>query len=201
MMIHDHPLAEQDRYFAAIIYPDQQSERIFSEGIIPLLDAAFNLHPEDLPRCYTQWSSLSRAYTECRLTMEVDNIPVTVTSRNMTISVSFYPVQHDRPVLVREGHGTYITSVNHFPSHLVEGEDDEDMIIEQAFAAILSSMASASTIRRTDPSIQEIGDPCDLNNYLPDSGATQHMTPRLMDLINMVEGQRLGVEVADGHII
>ncbi len=75
------------------------------------------------------------------------------------------------------------------------------MAIEQAFSAALTTSASASAIRRTDPSIQDVGNPCDLNNYLPDSGATQHMTPRLMDLTNVVEGQGLGVEVADGHII
>jgi hypothetical protein len=46
-----------------------------------------------------------------------------------------------------------------------------------------------------------LGDPCDLNNYLPDSSATQHMAPCLMDLQGMVEGQILGIEVVDGHII
>ncbi len=75
------------------------------------------------------------------------------------------------------------------------------MVIEQAFLATSIISASASAVCRTDPSIQDTGDPCDLNNYLPDSGATQHMTPRLMDLINVVEGQHLGVEVTDGHII
>jgi len=52
-----------------------------------------------------------------------------------------------------------------------------------------------------DPSLDDIGDLADLNNYLPDSGATQHMTPRQEDLYDAVEGQRLGVEVADGHVI
>jgi hypothetical protein len=42
-----------DRLFAAIIYPEQQSERIIAEGVIPLLDQAFNLRPEDLPICFT----------------------------------------------------------------------------------------------------------------------------------------------------
>jgi hypothetical protein len=36
---------------------------------------------------------------------------------------------------------------------------------------------SAFAVRRKDPTIEEIGDPCDLGNFLPDSGATQHMTP------------------------
>jgi hypothetical protein len=52
-----------------------------------------------------------------------------------------------------------------------------------------------------DPMLDEIGDPSNLNNYLPDSGATQHMTPRQADLYDAVEGQNLGVEVANGHII
>ncbi len=201
MMIHDHPLAEQNRYSAAIIYPDHQNERIFSEGIIPVLEAAFSLNPEDLPGCFTRWCNLIRAYTDRRLTMEMENIPVTVTSRNMMVSISFYPLHHERPVLVCEGHGTYILPISNIPSHLIEGEDDDDMVLEQAFSAALTTSASASAIRRTEPSIQDIGDLCDLNNYLPDSGATQHMTPRLMDLTNVVEGQRLGVEVANGHII
>jgi len=37
--------------------------------------------------------------------------------------------------------------------------------------------AAAFAICKKDPSIEEIGDPCDLGNFLPDSGATQHMTP------------------------
>ena len=62
-------------------------------------------------------------------------------------------------------------------------------------------MEKASTIRKQDPTITKIGDPADLNNYLPDSGATQHMTPHLADLIDTAEGQDLGVKVADGHVI
>jgi hypothetical protein len=45
----------------------------------------------------------------------------------MMISVSFYPVQHERPVLVRVGNDTYITSINNNPSHLIEGEEDDDI--------------------------------------------------------------------------
>jgi len=56
----------------------------------------------------------------------------------------------------------------------------------------------ANVIRKKDPTISDIGDPADLNNYLPDSGATQHMTPHLADLTDTVEGQNLGVEVANG---
>lgn len=51
-----------------------------------------------------------------------------------------------------------------------------------------------------DPTLEVLGDPTDLSNYLPDSGATQHITPRLADLFDVVGGQKLGVEVADGHV-
>ncbi len=47
----------------------------------------------------------------------------------------------------------------------------------------------------------EIGDPRDLHNYLLDSRATQHMTPHLADLEEVIQGKKLGMEVVDGHII
>jgi hypothetical protein len=61
--------------------------------------------------------------------------------------------------------------------------------------------ALGSAVLVSDPTIADIGDPANLDNYLPDSRATQHMTPRQEDLYDAVEGQNLGVEVADGHII
>jgi len=74
-----------------------------------------------------------------------------------------------------------------------------------AQAAIAKSNAKGqlqvSAQKAKDPSIAEIGDPSNLNNYLPNSGTTQHMTPCLANLVDMVEGQNLGVEVADGHLI
>jgi hypothetical protein len=78
--------------------------------------------------------------------------------------------------------------------------DDSDKEWEQAFSAI-SKAEMANAVRKRDPSIAEIGDPSNLNNYLPDSGVTQHMTPHLADLVDAVEGQNLGVEVADSHVI
>jgi len=85
--------------------------------------------------------------------------------------------------------------------YIVHFEDsDEEREAEHAFMAI-NQMEKANVIRKRDPLISEIGNPADLNNYLPDSGATQHMTPHLADLTDTVEGQNLGVEVADGHVI
>jgi len=63
------------------------------------------------------------------------------------------------------------------------------------------TVQQCNRVQATSPSIEELGDPSNVNNYLPDSGATQHMTPRQANLYDAVEGQKLGVEVADGHII
>ncbi len=64
-----------------------------------------------------------------------------------------------------------------------------------------SPPALGSAVLVSDPTIADIGDPANLDNYLPDSRATQHMTPRQEDLYDAVEGQNLGVEGADAHII
>jgi transposase InsO family protein len=91
-------------------------------------------------------------------------------------------------------------------------DSDEGSDIEEAFDWIACTNSAHQTdpqqghalcfsAKIQDPTIEEIGDPSNLNNYLPDSGATQHMTPRREDLYDAVEGQNLGVEVADGYII
>jgi len=117
------------------------------------------------------------------------NLPVTVGFRHKTIVITFYPILHLAPEIMAHDRREYIVH-----------PEDSDEEWEQAFAAI-SKAETANAVRKKDPSIAEIGDPCNLNNYLPDSGATQHMTPRLADLVDAVEGQNLGVEVADGHVI
>ncbi len=61
--------------------------------------------------------------------------------------------------------------------------------------------AQAKKNTSKDPLVQELGFPTNLNNYLSDSGATQHMTPRLADLFDVKGGLNLGIEVADSHII
>ncbi len=63
MMLHDHPLGDQDRTFAAILYLEQDVERILSDGVIPLLENRFELTPDTLPGCLQCWTNLIRAYT------------------------------------------------------------------------------------------------------------------------------------------
>ncbi len=117
------------------------------------------------------------------------NLPGTVSYRHKTIFLTFYPVTHYTPEIITRNR----------MEHIVH-PDDSDEEWEQAFVAI-SKAETANAVRKKDPSIAEIGDPCNLNNYLPDSGATQHMTPHLADLVDAVKGQNLGVEVADSHVI
>jgi transposase InsO family protein len=82
-------------------------------------------------------------------------------------------------------------------------EQKTDAHSRESARMAIATTATASTfaVRKKDPSLEEIGGPCDLGNFLPDSGATQHMTPCRADLFDVVEGQNLGVEVADSHII
>jgi hypothetical protein len=87
------------------------------------------------------------------------------------------------------------------PMHNEDGKSEGGPQESARMAIATSSTASTFAVRKKDPSLEEIGEPCDLGNYLPDSGATQHMTSRRADLFDVVEGQNLGVEVADGHVI
>jgi hypothetical protein len=90
------------------------------------------------------------------------------------------------------------------PGHWIDDSDTESTIDAMEIASMANTVpttASGMAIRKKDPTIEEIGDPCNLANYLPDSGATKHMTPRRADLFEVVEGHNLGVEVANGHVI
>jgi hypothetical protein len=100
--------------------------------------------------------------------------------------MTMYPVIHDTPILVHDGENTYITYERSRPTDIVENAN-----------MAITTTATALAIHKKDPSLAEIGNPGNLSNYLPDSGATQHMTPRRADLFDKVEGQNLGVEVAD----
>jgi hypothetical protein len=49
IMLHRWPLAEQDRSFAAICYPEFNFETLMSNAIIPILSQRFGLTPDYLP--------------------------------------------------------------------------------------------------------------------------------------------------------
>ncbi len=200
IMLHSWPLAEQDRSFAAVCYPQLNFNTLMSEAIIPALGQRFGLCPDTLPLCFERWKEFVRAYVQYRFDQcpETINSPVTVTCRHITLCLTFYPTIHEIPVLIQDNNETYITTERTLPAILMTNNNITN--IESANMAIMPT-ESAFAIKRKDPSVLELGDPGNLLNYLPDSGATQHMTPRRADLFDEVEGQNLGVEVADGHVI
>jgi hypothetical protein len=56
---------------------------------------------------------------------------------------------------------------------LPDSDEEDDPQTENVSMAISGpATASAFAVRKKDPSIEEIGDPCNLGNFLPDSGAT-----------------------------
>ena len=191
VLLHNRPFNNLEPRATRIVYPDHRVRTVFTEEIIPVLQRGFNVIPNRFPRCIHYWHSLARAYIEWHLENVEQglNLPVTVGVRNRTIVLTFYPIGNHPPALISMGQMEYVIHPT-----------DPDEEFERVFAAI-SQTAGAHVVRKRDPTAEEIGDPSDLNNYLPDSGATQHMTPRLADLVEAVEGQNLGVEVADGHII
>jgi hypothetical protein len=182
-----------------------------------MLERRFSIPMDTLHNCTARFCFLVQAYLTHRFNhcwqLGYQDAPVTVTSRNNTLCITFYPVIHATPILVQDGNLLYIMPEHAIPRHMITVRRDPDPMqneVEESdsgpresarMAIATTGMASTFAVRKKDPSLAEIGEPCDLGNYLPDSGATQHMTPRRADLFDVVEGQNLGVEVADGHVI
>jgi len=215
LMLYNHPLSEVDRLFAAVTYPNGVEDIVIEEGIIPMLENGFGIPIDTLHNCVARFCFLVQAYlTHCFShcwQLEHQDAPVTVTARNNTLCITFYPIVHDTPVLVQDGSDMYIVPEHAVPRHMItvhavpvpNEEEKSDGGTQESSRMAISGPATSFTyaVRKKDPTIEDIGDPCDLGNFLPDSGATQHMTPRRADLFDVVEGQNLGVEVADGHVI
>jgi len=95
----------------------------------------------------------------------------------------FYPIEHDTPILIRDGSYVYIVPERTIPGHWIDDSDGSSssctstMDLEEAFLAMMGAV-SALAVRRKDPTMDDLGEPCDLSNFLPYSRATQHMTPR-----------------------
>jgi len=147
-MTHNFPLDDLGTRFAAVIYPNDSARVVFTQGIIPLLNQAFDLRPHSLAH------------------------------KNSTVAITFYPIRSSSPMLAIEAQQYRIFCESALTTNIVF---DDEMSIEETHMA-LTVTATANTVRRPDPSIDILGDPSNLNNYLLDSGATQHMTPRLEDL-------------------
>jgi hypothetical protein len=174
IMTHKWPLSEQDRTFATISYPHLDFETLMSEAIIPVLTACFGLRPNTLQQCFERWKNCIKEYIQHRFSdcPESINSLITVTCCNISLCITMYPVIHDTPILVHDGDNTYSTSECSPPTNIIENGN-----METANMAITTT-ATALAVHKKDPSLAEIGNPGNLSNYLPDSGATQHMTPR-----------------------
>jgi len=86
LLIHNHPLADQDRTFAAIVYPDTDNEEVITEGVLPALETRFNLPMNRFPGCITRFCEFIRAYVTHRA-MHCNHgpaIPITITCRHAT---------------------------------------------------------------------------------------------------------------------
>ncbi len=170
---------------------------IFKQGILPALEVAFAITPDT---CYffAEWHQYCRFFILRKLDAlraARETCLLLLTASDAGVQLTFYPAASALPTLhcVRSEAYYYVT--HEYDSFLARAAPAVHNISKHSIAT------AHKAIRRDDPNIATLGDPRDLNNYLPDSGATQHMTPRLADLLDVVGGQKLGVEVADGHII
>jgi hypothetical protein len=201
-VVHDHPFEEDLIPFARLVTvdlaaPQQKLWRaLYQQTILPGLVHSFQVHPGSVgDGLYSQWHDMCRTIVTAKLATLAtvgETHVLLVTTTDCGINITIYPENYHQQIF-----------------HLVTGDNyyyvttRYTSIFTQAAAASTSTSATvqANLMHSPDPSIATIGDPSNLYNYLPDSGATRHMTPRLADLQDVVGGQKLGVEVADGHVI
>jgi len=170
---------------------------IFHTGILPSLFFIFGVNPSNSNHRYQHWHTTVKEYINAKLNAIINeqlDCHLVLTTTDIGVNLTFYPLDAARPILNRRR-----LDNRYFISHVNQDPD----IQPYASAAVATSqiISQAMAVRSKDPPLEVLGDPSDLSNYLPDSGATQHMTPRLADLFDVEGGQNLGVEVADGHII
>jgi len=199
--MHDRPM-EEDLIDVATVFELNHNDtiskacrQIVKEGAMPVIQKIFVPKPWDFPIQFQLWLETIRFLIRPKL-LELQymkaNTYLTVTNTDSGLQRTFYPIGAIKPTLhLRVATNQYFFTYN-----------PPSLYAQAAMVKIENSEKKKLKAHKLkDPTIQELGDPRNLNNYLPDSGATQHMTPRLADLADTVEGQKLGVEVADGHII
>jgi hypothetical protein len=206
IFLHSHHLSDVDRTFAAITYPEGTEGTVIEEGVLPMLERRFGIRDRDCHNCIARFfwkivAYLRHWFSHC-WGHGGDRAPVTVTSRNNTLCITFYPEEHVRPILIQEREEVYIVPETALPGRWVDDPTHDPILPpwlanldlsdnenseeektdagpnERAQMAISGPItALAHAVRKRDPTLAEIGEPCDLGNFLPDSGATQHMTP------------------------
>jgi hypothetical protein len=63
ILAHNPPMAEQHCTFAAIVYPETDSERVLNEGVLPVLETRFHLPTSSYPGCLARFCEFVQAYT------------------------------------------------------------------------------------------------------------------------------------------
>jgi hypothetical protein len=181
--------------FVAVLRPNtteyitarKRARKVIKCAILPALIEVFNIVPSKFPFIFCLWINQVSQALERRFNKDHDrDRAVVVTCDEYAININFCA---SGSVMHRSGSAHYQATTAQKNNYA------------KANVAKLTYVQALSGVRVNDPTINEIGDPRDLRNFVPDSGATDDMTPRLEDLFDVVGGQKLGVEVADGHII
>ena len=79
--------------------------------------------------------------------------------------------------------------------------DDSGTPISHAKAVTHHAKSTRTRKLTQDSTESTLGSARSILNWLCDTGATAHMTPRLADLVHVEEVPPISVEVADGHTV
>jgi hypothetical protein len=199
--IHSHPFEEDLLDYAVALNINlsrdvkeivKEIEQLMNNGLelVFLVDAD---HPK-----HCLWMKQMDVMIHAKILSLKQDLPqcdLLITTTDSGLQLMFFPITEDRPVIHLHDNDNRFFVTYERPI----------LMPNRAVAAMASktyeNKPNANAVKRKDPMIDQIGDPRNLQNYLLDSGTTQHMMPWLADLEDVMEGIHLRVEVADGHII
>jgi hypothetical protein len=125
VLLHAYPLPDVDRSFAVITHPQGREGAVIAEGVIPILQVRFGITIEECNNCVTRFCTFINAYLSYRFNNCDYDAPVTVTSRNATLCITFYPRSHKTPILIRDGNDTCIVPERAIPGHWIDDTTSE----------------------------------------------------------------------------
>jgi hypothetical protein len=125
VLLHAYPLSDVDRSFAVITYPQGREGAVIAEGVTPMLQDRFGITREEYNNCVIRFCTFINAYLSHRFNNCDYDAPVTVTSRNATLCITFYPCSHETSILIRDGDETYIVPERAIPGHWIDDSASE----------------------------------------------------------------------------
>jgi hypothetical protein len=197
--LHDRPFEEDLLNFATIFHLNhldtvpQACQQIMKLGIMPALQSVFHPKPWENPVKFTLWYDHSRQFVRQKIVSLQDtgiDTYLTVTVVDSYVQPTFYPPDALPQTLHLRTDGRYFITY-----------DPISMRARAPIAEMTCAAKCKQNHHKERPNDKRNRRSMQFNNYLPDFGATQHMTPHLEDLVNVVEGQKLGVEIVNRHII